>query len=147
MSASSTRVASTNMMLSIRDVEFVRDVSEEYGMVPSMEGENIAMVADENLLYTDTIAGKVYYSEKSFYNAQHQPEYVVTVSPHIYQNILTELHQSKAVPCGMYFCCQGGEFGAHVGASHDEDVVNINVAKVLLSVFFASLAAVSYIIP
>mmetsp|Transcript_34771 Transcript_34771/g.72370 ORF Transcript_34771/g.72370 Transcript_34771/m.72370 type:complete len:207 (-) Transcript_34771:69-689(-) len=142
-----TVVSPSNMMLSTRDTKFVRETSKEYDMVPSLVGENMALVADENLLYTNSKAGKLYYSENSFYNPNHPPEYVVTVSPYIYRNMLTELDHSRSVPCGMYFCCQGGEFGAHVGASHDEDNVNIKLAQFLLALFFASLAIVSYALP
>lgn len=136
-------VSPSNMLISIRDLEFIHESAKEYDLVPSMEGENIALVPDENLLYTNSNAGQLYYSEKSFYNKANPPEYVITCSPYIYRHVLSELDQSKSVPCGLYFCCQGGEFGAHVGSSHDEDVVDIRLAYVLLALFFLSMIILS----
>lgn len=139
-----SHVGPANKMVSIRSLKFIKETSDEYDMVPSLVGENMALVADDNLLYSEHRAGKLYYSEQAFYNPNISPEYVVTVSPHIYRDILTELDHSSSIPCGMYFCCQGGEFGAHVGASHDEDNVDIKLAQVLLAIFFTTLAVLSY---
>lgn len=109
-----------------------------YESIPSLVQERVALVCDANLHIHDK--GRLYYDETAFYNNQVVPYFVVTVNPFIYQNVMNEVWHSTSVPCGMYFCCQGGD-GAHTGVAH-EDFVSINFAWGLVAlVFFGILVA------
>ena len=61
---------------------------------------------------------------------------VRTESIQDYRRVLAEVNDSQEVPCGLYFCCHGGD-GAHTGVSHD-DRVDIRLAWVALACRFCS---------
>lgn len=106
-----------------------------YKSIPSLVQERVALVCDANLHAHDK--GRLYYDETAFYNNQVVPYFVVTVNPFIFQNVMHEVWHSTSVPCGMYFCCQGGD-GAHTGVAH-EDFVSINFAWGLVALVFLGI--------
>lgn len=108
-------------------------------MIPSLLQENVALVCDTNLYKRDK--GRLYYDETAFYNADAVPYFCITVNPFIYENMIHEVWVSTAVPCGMYFCCQGGD-AAHTGATH-EDYVSIRLAWFLVGLFFLAILIAS----
>jgi hypothetical protein len=132
-------VGLTNLMLSVRHPTMPR--ADDYEMVPTMLEENVSLVCDPNLLRREP--GTFYYAEKSFYNKDYPPSYVITVNPDIFQQILDEVHNAETVPCGLYFCCQGGD-AAHAGVSH-EDYVDIRLAWTLVAVVFGVMLIISVI--
>jgi hypothetical protein len=111
----------------------------DYDVIPTLLEECIALVCDANLTHRDT--GRLYYDELAFYNGDTAPFYVVTVNPYIFQSMLLEVHHRVEVPCGLYFCCQGGD-GAHTGVSHG-DFVDIEFAYFLVAVIFVGFFVIS----
>ena len=75
--------------------------------------------------------------EQAFYNKNVEPEYAFSVSDEIYQQMMDEVNDARALPMGLYFCCHGGD-GAHTGAAHGDDV-HIQVAWTLLGVMFTTM--------
>lgn len=118
---------------------FANEDQEHYDSIPSLVEERVALVCDANLHRRDK--GGLYYQEAAFYNNQVEPFFVVTVNPFIFQKIMHEVYRSTTVPCGMYFCCQGGD-GAHTGVAH-EDFVSISMAWALVAVVFTGILVVA----
>ena len=118
------------------------DIMEDgtrYRTVPTLTEERFALVCDANLTHRDH--GGLYYDEEAFYNDRAVPYFVVTVDPHIYRGIVSEVWRSTTVPCGMYFCCQGGD-GAHTGEAH-EDFVSIRLAHAAVAIVFSVMFVVA----
>eukprot|EP00977_Amphora_coffeiformis_P009688 scaffold2230_cov187-Amphora_coffeaeformis.AAC.8 len=111
----------------------------KYKIIPTLTEERFALVCDANLTKRDK--GGLYYDETAFYNDQAVPYFVVTVNPYIYQNVMSEVWHSTTVPCGMYFCCQGGD-GAHTGEAH-EDFVSIHLAYAAVALVFLAMFVVA----
>lgn len=111
----------------------------DYDVIPTLLEECIALVCDSNL--TDRDTGRLYYEEKAFYNGDAAPFYVVTVNPSIFQSMLLEVRHRIDVPCGLYFCCQGGD-GAHTGVAHG-DFVDIHFAYALVAIIFVGMFVIS----
>lgn len=80
-----------------------------------------------------------------FYNKEEKPQYALTVNSDIYQKILAEVNDAHRVPCGLYFCCHGGD-AAHTGVSHD-DYVDIRLAWALVFIIFGVLLFLSATVP
>ena len=83
--------------------------------------------------------------EETFYNRNHDPEYALSMSPHIYRKMVDELNDSYSVPLGLYFCCHGGD-GAHSGNAND-DKVDIGVAYIVVGFFFALIMFLGWVLP
>lgn len=115
------------------------DRESKYRVIPSLTEARVALVCDSNLTRRDQ--GTLYYDETSFYNVDVVPRFVVTVNPYIFQNIMREVWHSTTVPCGMYFCCQGGD-GAHTGEAH-EDFVSIELAYLAVGLVFLFMLVLS----
>ena len=135
-----TKLNANNVWVSTRHVAggLLRTESghwnEDYKMIPSLLQENVALVCDTNLYRRDK--GRLYYDETAFYNAEAVPYFCITVNPYIFQNMMQEVALSTRVPCGMYFCCQGGD-AAHTGGS--EDYVSIRLAWFLVALLFIAI--------
>jgi len=69
----------------------------------------------------------------------------MTVQSDIYTRILDEVNEARTVPCGLYFCCHGGD-GAHTGVSHD-DYVDIKLAWIIVAFLFAILLMIEFTVP
>ena len=78
--------------------------------VPSLLKENYMLLLDPNLDARGN--GRLYYAESSFYRLGIDPHYALTVNCDIYQRIIKEINDAKSVPCGLNFCCHGGD-GVH----------------------------------
>lgn len=111
--------------------------------VPSLIEDNTRLVSDPNINKGEI--GILYYSEESFYNISHSPEYVLSVHPDIYMQIMGEVNDATSIPCGFYFCCHGGD-GAHSGVSHD-DYVDIRVAATLVTFIIGLIMLLIYTLP
>jgi len=111
--------------------------------VPSEMKNNIKLVTDPNLDVNEK--GSVYINEASIYMAGVEPEYALTVNTDIYSRILREVNDSFDVPCGLYFCCHGGD-GAHSGVSHD-DHVDIRLAWIALAVILGTMMVFEMVTP
>jgi hypothetical protein len=105
--------------------------------------DNVKLVTDPNL--DSAQEGTLYYAEGAFYNNFQEPQYALTVHCDIYGRVLREVTDAKATPCGLYFCCHGGD-AAHTGVSHD-DYVDIRMAWTLLTVIFTALMFLSWTVP
>ena len=110
-----TKVGKTNLWASMRFTQSFADFGHEYEPVPTLLKENVALLLDPNLDPHEK--GHFYYAESAFYNVLEEPHYALTVNADIYKRVINEIDQSKSVPCGLYFCCHGGD-GAHTGVSH-----------------------------
>jgi len=117
-----------------RSSQVLSDV-DEFDLVPSELTDNMKLVTDAYLEPGEK--GKLWFAEEAFYNKDHGPEYALTVNPDIYQRLFQEVHSARRVPCGLYFCCHGGD-GAHTGLSHD-DYVDIRVAWILASIIIGGV--------
>lgn len=121
---------------------FVAHQEDGFEVVPTMNHHNVTLVTDPNLDYSEK--GKLYYAQTCFFNKDHKEQhYAITVNEDIYQRILAEVADSKAVPCGMYFCCHGGD-GAHTGISHD-DYVDIRMAYLAVGILFSVMVVIATI--
>lgn len=79
--------------------------------------------------------------EDAFYNRRKNPQYALSVSPNLYAQLMEEANSSFSTPCGLYFCCHGGD-GAHTGVAHD-DFVHIGVAWVFVSILMITIVVLS----
>ena len=135
----STRGAAAKGIDRTESGQFVDDQDKTYKIIPSLSETRVALVCDSNLTAADK--GGLFYDETAFYNDAATPYFVVTVNPYIYRNIMQEVWHSTTVPCGMYFCCQGGD-GAHTGEAH-EDFVSIQLAYVAVGAVFLTMLVVA----
>ena len=115
----------------------------ELDMVPTQVTNNVKLVVDPDLDPGEK--GSLYYSVESLFNSSIPPEYALTVSADIYQRVLREVNDAISTPCGVYFCCHGGD-GAHTGVSHD-DHVDISVAWALGLLIFAAMMVLEFCVP
>jgi len=111
--------------------------------VPSLIQNNTRIVSDPNLEKGE--GGLLYLAEDCFYNIECSPEYVLSVHPDIYAQVIHEVNDANSIPCGFYFCCHGGD-GAHSGISHD-DYVDIRVAIALVTFLISVMVFFTYTIP
>jgi hypothetical protein len=110
----------------------------QYNLVPTQIKDNVKLVNDPNLTDNDNDgAGRLYYKASAFYNPSEDPQYALTMNPAIFQQILNEVADARSTPCGLYFCCHGGD-GAHTGSSHD-DYVDIKLAWILVGLVFGGM--------
>jgi hypothetical protein len=117
----------------------------QYNLVPTQIKDNVKLVNDPNLADDDDAdggnngggAGRLYYKASAFYNPREEPQYALTMNPAIFQQILNEVVDATSTPCGLYFCCHGGD-GAHTGVSHD-DYVDIRLAWILVGLVFGGM--------
>lgn len=112
-------------------------VEDEIALAPTLLSHNVALVTDPNLTHGQQ--GQFYYAVDSFYNTKEDPEYALTVNDSIYRRMIEEIASGRNVPCGLYFCCHGGD-GAHTGLSHD-DHVDIRLAWAAIACIFAGMFA------
>lgn len=137
------RMNASNIWTSMRFTESFAEYGDEYQLVPSQLVDNVKLVADPNLDPNEK--GTLYYAEDAFYNKYEKPQYALTVNSDIYCRILEEVSDSHRIPCGLYFCCHGGD-GAHTGVSHD-DYVDIRMAWALVIIVFAVMLYLSATVP
>lgn len=132
------KVIASNVWASKRFSQSFVDYGDEYEPVPTLLKDNVAIQLDSSL--DPRYPGKLYYAKCAFYNTDEEPHYLLTVNPDVYQRIMKEVIDSD-FPCGLYFCCHGGE-GAHTGISHD-DYVSIRFAWTMLAIIFVSMVVLS----
>ena len=138
-------IGSSNLLVSTRRLaasSFLNKTPSggEYDTVPTLvEEDRVVLVCDTNLDWYGL--GGFYYAEDAFYNPKVAPQYAITVSPSIYQKLIQEVYLSRNVPCGMYFCCQGGD-GAHTGEAH-KDFVDIQLAWTMMGIVFLCMIFIS----
>ena len=137
------RVNVSNIWTSQRLTDSFAEFGDEYELVPTELVDNVKLVADPNLDPKEK--GTLYYAEDAFYNKHEKPQYALTVNTDIYRRILEEVSDARSIPCGLYFCCHGGD-GAHTGVSHD-DYVDIRMAWFLVILIFAIMLFLSAFVP
>lgn len=116
----------------------ILEESADIRQTPTLLKDNVRLFTTEQL----GAEGTLYMREDTFYNSKAEPQYALSVSPQIYTAMLEEIQASNTTPLGLYFCCHGGD-GAHSGVAHD-DYVQIEVAYILVSIFFIAMAIVCY---
>ena len=124
-----------------------RRLTERFGFdkVPSQPPNSIKLVTDPNL--EEFEKGTVYINEKSIYHRDGvPPDYALTVNTDIYRRILCEVNDSRDVPCGLYFCCHGGD-GAHSGVAPHDDHVDIRLAWVALACILGAMMFYELVTP
>jgi hypothetical protein len=124
------------MFMSTRSVRWGAK-SLDLRMVPSLLTENIRLFTTQ---LPDEV-GRLYMREDTFYNREQEPSYALSVSPEIYQQIMTEMNDSYSTPLGLYFCCHGGD-AAHTGVAHN-DYVNIGVAWIFVGIMMLGIIILS----
>ena len=117
----------------------ILEESADIRKTPTLLKDNV------RLFTTDRVGaeGLLYMREDTFYNSKAEPQYALSVSPQIYSAMVEEIQASNTTPLGLYFCCHGGD-GAHSGVAH-EDYVDIEVAYIVVAIFFAAMALVCYV--
>eukprot|EP00539_Tryblionella_compressa_P006627 CAMPEP_0178762326 /NCGR_PEP_ID=MMETSP0744-20121128/16475_1 /TAXON_ID=913974 /ORGANISM="Nitzschia punctata, Strain CCMP561" /LENGTH=234 /DNA_ID=CAMNT_0020416981 /DNA_START=6 /DNA_END=711 /DNA_ORIENTATION=+ len=138
-----SRVSTDNVFTSIRRTPSFEEHGKEYQLVPTKLKQNMKLVTDPNL--HDREQGRLYYARYSIYNNSHEPKYALTVNTSIYRDIMMEVNDAYSTPCGLYFCCHGGD-AAHTGVSH-EDYVSIQLAWFILGLVVACLACINILVP
>lgn len=109
-------------------------------LVPSIPAPSVRLVLDPNLAPGES--GTLYYDADTLYNTERQtPQYALTVHPDIYQKVCQEVSDAQSTPCGLYFCCHGGD-GAHTGVTGHKDSVDIRVAVLIMGVFLVALIVI-----
>jgi hypothetical protein len=136
-----TKLGTSNVLTSMRATQSFIDYGDEYDKVPSLLKENVALALDPNLNSRDK--GHLYMAESTFFKTSEEPHYALTVNCDIYQRILNEISEAKNVPCGLYFCCHGGD-DAQTGISH-ADFVDIRLAWMMLAGIFGGMFMLSVI--
>ncbi|CAB9504171.1 expressed unknown protein [Seminavis robusta] len=127
------KVNPANIMLRVKPPVLLRheSLADQFAMAPTELAERMQLIIDPCL--EEGQRGQLYYGEEAYYNPEVDPTYALTVPPKLYQQVLHEIVEARQVPCGLYFCCHGGD-GAHTGVSHD-DYVDIRIAWVLMGSF------------
>ena len=115
-------------------------LEDEVELTPTLLSHNVALVIDRNLIHDEQ--GRFYYKVDSFYNREVDPEYALTVDDSIYRRIINEIASSRNVPCGLYFCCHGGD-GVNMGFPH-EDYVDIRLAWSAIACIFAAMLGTAF---
>lgn len=134
--SSLVNVNSDNIWTSVRRASHRYD----FDMVPTQLRKNVTLVMDPTMESAEE--GKLYFAEEAFYNRYVDTRYALSVNPDIYRRILSEVSDSVNIPCGLYFCCHGGD-GAHTGVSH-EDHVNISLAWFLVAIIFVCILTLDF---
>mmetsp|Transcript_24637 Transcript_24637/g.52530 ORF Transcript_24637/g.52530 Transcript_24637/m.52530 type:complete len:265 (+) Transcript_24637:69-863(+) len=132
----------TNIMVTERTTASFLEHGEEYQLVPTKLENNVRMVEDINLW--DGTRGRLYLASYSFFENRNSLKYALTVQPDIYQRVINEVNNAYNVPCGLYFCCHGGD-GAHTGVSHN-DYVDIRLAWFIFLFVIGCLLAVEFFV-
>lgn len=136
-------INSSNIWASVRRTSSFHDHGDEYKLVPSQLKDNVKLCVDLNLHHKQQ--GRLYFDEAAFYN-NHQPsKYAMTIKGDIFRMIIQEVEQAYSAPCGLYFCCHGGD-AAHTGVSHD-DYVDIRLAWAVVVVLTTAIVAISVTVP
>ena len=157
-----------DLLLSFGDDAMATNLDHDEDMLPHMvpdfdSTETMAVVVVDQQDEDDHSpkgcwTGKVYGSQQALYDPTQTMHYILTVSPDLYQKLLAEVQQSQSIPCGLYFCCQGGDFGMHAASSvpktrsshchsNQDDVVDIRLARWILVFVFVILALLSRAFP
>lgn len=134
----STTMSTRNIMVHERRTSSFHEHGEHYELVPTQLKNNVRMVEDVNLV--GDAKGRLYLARYSFFNNCHDLKFALTVQPDIYERIMSELSDAFTVPCGLFFCCHGGD-GAHTGVSHN-DYVDIKLAWLFFSIVLGTLLAI-----
>jgi len=134
----STTMSTRNIMVHERRTSSFHEHGENYELVPTQLKNNVRMVEDVNLV--DDAKGRLYLARYSFFNNCHDLKFALSVHPDIYERIMSELSSAFTVPCGLFFCCHGGD-GAHTGVSHN-DYVDIKLAWLFFSIVLGTLLAI-----
>ena len=137
------RVSAMNVHVSPRRTPSFDDFGDVYEQVPTQLKKNRKLVIDSNLYLKEK--GKLYLAQYSFYKNRNETKYAMTIQSDIYAQILNEVNSAHTVPCGLYFCCHGGD-GAHTGVSHD-DFVDIKLAWIIVIFVFAILLTIEITVP
>jgi hypothetical protein len=139
----STRMSCRNIMVHERRTSSFLAHGENYELVPTQLKNNVRMVEDVDLI-DDTNQGRLYLARYSFFNNDHDLKYALTAQPDIYERIMTEVNDAFNVPCGLYFCCHGGD-SAHTGVSHN-DYVDIKLAWFFFLAVIGFLLAIEFLV-
>jgi hypothetical protein len=99
-----------NVMVQERRTSSFMAHGDDYELVPTKIKNNVRLVEDNNLHSGGH--GRLYIASYSLYKNCHDTKYALTIKPDIYKNILREIDDARTTPCGLYFCCHGGD-GAH----------------------------------
>ena len=138
----STTMSARNIMVHERRTSSFMNHGAEYELVPTQLKNNVRMVEDVNLI--GDAKGRLYLARYSFFNNCHDLKFALTVQPDIYERIMSELNDAFTVPCGLFFCCHGGD-GAHTGVSHN-DYVDIKLAWLFFLIVLGFLLAVDFLV-
>lgn len=130
-----TSVRATNIMTSSRSIADHLNLE----VVPTKLKKNVALVLSE------TTRGRFYIDIQALYRPTQEVKYALTLRSDIYQRVCGEINDSRSVPCGLYFCCHGGD-GAHAGVSHD-DHVDISLAYCIVGFVFGTMLYLSWVLP
>mmetsp|Transcript_15198 Transcript_15198/g.22748 ORF Transcript_15198/g.22748 Transcript_15198/m.22748 type:complete len:180 (-) Transcript_15198:222-761(-) len=130
-----------NIFTSVRPGSPFSALNADVRKVPTLLKDNVRLFTTEQL---DT-EGLLYMREEAFYNRTEDPEYALSISPHIYRKMVDEVNDSYSVPMGLYFCCHGGD-GAHSGVAHDDNV-DIGVAYIFVVFFFVVTMTLGWVLP
>ena len=103
-------IAAKNVMVQERRTSSFMEHGDDYELVPTKITRNVRLVEDNTIHSSGH--GRLYIAEYSLYKNCHDTKYALTIKPDIYQNILREIDDARTTPCGLYFCCHGGD-GAH----------------------------------
>jgi hypothetical protein len=99
-----------NVMVQERRTSSFMEHGDDYELVPTKITRNVRLVEDDTIHSSGH--GRLYIAEYSLYKNCHDTKYALTIKPDIYKNILREIDDARTTPCGLYFCCHGGD-GAH----------------------------------
>uniref|UniRef100_A0A7S4AL50 Uncharacterized protein n=1 Tax=Pseudo-nitzschia australis TaxID=44445 RepID=A0A7S4AL50_9STRA len=134
------RMSINNIMVQPRNSESFSQHGDNYQLVPSKLKKNVRVVEDENMYGGDR--GRLYLAADSFFKNTHETKYALSTNPDIYKRVFSEVSDAYNVPCGLFFCCHGGD-GAHTGVSHD-DYVDIKLAWIIFLFVIGSIVAVDF---
>jgi len=99
-----------NVMVQERRTSSFMEHGDDYELVPTKITNNVRLVEDNSIHSSGH--GRLYIAEYSLYKNCHDTKYALTIKSDIYKNILREIDDARTTPCGLYFCCHGGD-GAH----------------------------------
>ena len=134
------RMSINNIMVQPRNTSSFSKYGDNYQLVPTQLKKNVRVVEDENMDGGDR--GRLYLAADSFFKNTYETKYALTTKPDIYKRIFSEVNDAYNVPCGLFFCCHGGD-GAHTGVSHD-DYVDIKLAWVIFLFVIGCIVAIEF---
>jgi len=137
----STKMSMRNIMIQERQTKSFVKHGEDYALVPTQLKNNVRMIEDVNLI-DGAGKGRLYLARYSHFNNSHDLKFAMTVQPDIYARMMSEVSDAISLPCGMFFCCHGGD-GAHTGLSHN-DFVDIKLAWFFFVIVIGSILAVDF---